>query len=78
MAVHCAQGRGRAGTMAACALVKLKGLTSSQAINTIRTLRPGSIETEEQEQVIHDYEQHLHSLVEPCDQVTDTKSRSVS
>jgi atypical dual specificity phosphatase len=49
--VHCAAGLGRTGTMLACALVA-RGLSAEAAIDTVRTQRPYSIETEEQEDAI--------------------------
>jgi len=49
VAVHCAAGLGRAGTVLACYLVKHKGYTAEQAIGEIREKRPGSIQSEEQE-----------------------------
>ena len=52
--VHCLAGRGRTGTMAACYLVN-QGYTSMDALREIRRLRPGSIETAEQEEAVHDY-----------------------
>jgi atypical dual specificity phosphatase len=58
VAVHCAGGLGRTGTILACYLVS-QGNTAAEAIATIRTLRPGSIETPEQEAVIGAYERHL-------------------
>ena len=52
--VHCAAGIGRTGTMLACYLVYC-GESSDNAIESIRTLRRGSIETLEQENIIHHY-----------------------
>lgn len=52
--VHCLAGRGRSGTMAACYLVSL-GRSSRKAIEEVRRLRPGSIETVEQEEAVHEY-----------------------
>lgn len=54
-AIHCAAGMGRTGTFAAAYLVH-KGLSSQAAIDKVRELRPGSIETSVQEDAIHDYE----------------------
>jgi ADP-ribosyl-[dinitrogen reductase] hydrolase len=46
--VHCRGGLGRAGSIAARLLVEL-GETSEKAIDVVRSVRPGAIETEEQE-----------------------------
>ncbi len=46
--LHCAAGLGRTGTMAAKLLMTL-GLTADDAIARVRTARPGTIETAEQE-----------------------------
>jgi ADP-ribosyl-[dinitrogen reductase] hydrolase len=48
IAIHCAAGLGRTGTVAAKILVAL-GLTPEQAIAATRTARPGTIETSDQE-----------------------------
>jgi ADP-ribosyl-[dinitrogen reductase] hydrolase len=45
---HCRGGLGRAGTMAARTLVEL-GLEPDQAIGTVRRIRPGAVQTAEQE-----------------------------
>lgn len=52
--VHCGAGLGRTGVMLACYLVA-KGLSAANAIARIRRLRPGSIETLEQEQAIEEF-----------------------
>lgn len=54
--LHCAHGKGRTGTVLACYFVKTYGMTSEQAVSQIRILRPGSIETSEQEQMVYAYE----------------------
>jgi atypical dual specificity phosphatase len=54
VAVHCAAGLGRTGTLLACYLVK-QGLTPEQAIGRIRALRPGSVESAEQEAAVSAY-----------------------
>jgi atypical dual specificity phosphatase len=56
--VHCFAGRGRTGTMAACYLVSL-GRTPEEALAEVRSLRPGAVETEEQEEAVHDYAKQL-------------------
>ncbi len=49
--VHCTAGLGRTGTFLAVYLVT-EGRTGQEAIDEVRKLRPGSIETEEQEQAV--------------------------
>jgi atypical dual specificity phosphatase len=56
--VHCTAGLGRSGTMAAAYLVAT-GASVNDAIATIRELRPGSIETEAQEDAIRRFEDTL-------------------
>lgn len=50
--VHCRGGLGRAGTIAARLAVEL-GSTPSDAIDQVRRVRPGAIETHEQENYVH-------------------------
>lgn len=52
--VHCGAGLGRTGTMLACALVN-RGISAEAAIDRVRTLRPYSIETVEQEDCVRQY-----------------------
>ncbi|XP_053823255.1 dual specificity protein phosphatase 23 [Anomalospiza imberbis] len=52
VAVHCMLGHGRTGTLLACYLCKEQHLAAGDAIREIRRLRPGSIETAEQEQAV--------------------------
>jgi atypical dual specificity phosphatase len=53
VAIHCAAGKGRTGTALAAYFVN-QGLDASAAIEKVRELRPGSIETREQERSIHE------------------------
>ena len=52
--VHCAAGHGRTGTFLAAWFVA-EGMTPDEAIDHVRTLRPGSIETYSQLAIIDTY-----------------------
>lgn len=54
VAIHCAGGLGRTGTVLAAYFVH-RGRRATQAIEHVRTLRPGSVETEEQEAAVREY-----------------------
>ncbi len=56
--VHCTAGLGRSGTMAAAYLVAT-GASADDAIATLRELRPGSIETAEQEAAVRRFEETI-------------------
>ncbi|XP_026158837.1 dual specificity protein phosphatase 23 [Mastacembelus armatus] len=57
--VHCMHGFGRTGTMLACYLVKTRKISGIDAINEIRQLRRGSIETHEQEKAVVQFYQRI-------------------
>ena len=52
--IHCTAGQGRTGTMLAAFLVS-QGLTAPEALAKIRRLRPGSVETVEQEERVAEF-----------------------
>ena len=56
--VHCTAGLGRSGTMSAVYLVA-KGTSANDAIAELRRLRPGSIETEAQEDAVKQAEAYF-------------------
>lgn len=67
MLVHCGGGKGRAGTVAACYLAAygfqkpdlhrtFPALSSAETISALRAIRPGSIETEQQENFVSRYQ----------------------
>jgi len=58
VAIHCGAGLGRTGTMLACYFVK-KGMNAPAAIAHVRQVRPGSIETPEQADVVSDFARRL-------------------
>lgn len=60
VALHCLVGRGRTGTMLACYFVH-KGMKPKDAIRHVRKLRPGSIETREQEELIHEFAEQMNA-----------------
>lgn len=57
--VHCAHGLGRTGTMLACYFVSEHGDNPETAIDRIRKLRPGSIETQDQEKLVYSFHSHI-------------------
>lgn len=60
VAVHCAAGLGRTGTLLACYLVST-GLEPKAAISRIREVRPGSVETAEQQAAIEAFAERVAS-----------------
>ena len=52
--VTCYAGLGRTGTVLACYLVHV-GYTAHHAVKLVRDLRPGSIQTAEQEAAVHQF-----------------------
>lgn len=50
--VHCHAGLGRAGTVAACALLA-RGMSAADAIAAVRWVRPGAIQSQAQEDLLH-------------------------
>jgi ADP-ribosyl-[dinitrogen reductase] hydrolase len=53
--VHCWAGLGRTGTVAACALVA-RGRAAGEAVAAVRAVRPGAVQTGEQEAFVAEFE----------------------
>ena len=57
--VHCAAGKGRTGAVLAAYMVKKQNLTARQAIEKIRIMRPGSVQSITQETALSMYEKYV-------------------
>ena len=57
--VHCAAGKGRTGTVLAAYLIKKDKLRVDEAIRKIRSLRPGSIQSERQEIALNQFYEYI-------------------
>ena len=64
--IHCGAGIGRTGTMLAAYLVR-QGYGAREALAQVRSKRPGSVETQEQEAAIFAYAAYLRSQTAPSD-----------
>lgn len=58
--VHCRGGRGRTGLVAASVLVALE-YSAVEAVETVREVRSGTIETQAQEDYVHEFEKEVRS-----------------
>jgi atypical dual specificity phosphatase len=59
--VHCAAGKGRTGAVLAAYLIKKENLSAEQAIEKIRLMRPGSVQSITQETALSMYEKYLET-----------------
>jgi protein-tyrosine phosphatase len=57
--VHCRGGLGRTGTVAACVLVALGDHSADEAIDAVRAARKGTVQTRDQEDFVHRFEETL-------------------
>ena len=58
--VHCLAGQGRTGTILASYLVKYENMSADEAIEKVREIRPGSIQSYPQEEMICQFEKSLN------------------
>lgn len=56
--VHCRGGLGRSGTIAACCLIA-RGRGAGEAVEAVRSARPGAVEVREQEVFVRRFEREL-------------------
>jgi atypical dual specificity phosphatase len=59
--VHCAAGKGRTGALLAAYMIKKENLSADQAIEKIRLMRPGSVQSVTQETALSMYEKYVRS-----------------
>ena len=64
--VHCAAGKGRTGVVLAAYMIRKENLTAKQAIEKIRIMRPGSVQSIMQETTLSMYEKHLKIKKKNC------------
>ncbi|MFZ4578249.1 MAG: dual specificity protein phosphatase family protein [Myxococcota bacterium] len=64
VAVHCAAGLGRTGTVLAACLVA-EGASAAEAVDVVRKSRPGSIETDEQVAAVHAFARRVAERSRP-------------
>jgi atypical dual specificity phosphatase len=62
--VHCAAGKGRTGALLAAYLMKKQNLSAKHAIEKIRLMRPGSVQSVAQETALSMYEKYLKAKEE--------------
>ena len=59
LAVHCKAGLGRTGLVLACWLIWEGGLGAEAALQRLRRVNPGYVQTAEQEAFLHQFEQDI-------------------
>ena len=59
LAVHCKAGIGRTGTILAAWMIREGGVSAAVAIERLRRINPAYVQTDIQEQFLHDFEQDI-------------------
>lgn len=59
IAVHCHAGYGRTGLVIACTIMFMHNISPHNAINIVRSKRPGSIQTQKQEAFVHKFHKYM-------------------
>jgi hypothetical protein len=62
VAVHCHAGYGRTGIVCACWFIYSLGLGAQEAIDAVRSRRPGSVQTKKQKAFVIAFEAHLRAI----------------
>ncbi|MCZ2344156.1 MAG: dual specificity protein phosphatase family protein [Bacteroidales bacterium] len=62
VAIHCSAGKGRTGTALAAYFVT-QGLSADDAIDKVRKLRKGSVETDEQEDAVRQFQKRWQDQI---------------
>jgi protein-tyrosine phosphatase len=65
--VHCLAGQGRTMCAIAAYLIRSKGMTAQEAIDSLRAVRPGAVERS-QEKAVRDYEARFRLRTESPEQ----------
>ncbi len=60
--VHCIGGYGRTGTFLAAYLIARRNMTSGDAIEYVREVRPGAIEVPEQIHILEEFEKMINRV----------------
>ncbi|KAK3595016.1 hypothetical protein CHS0354_003743 [Potamilus streckersoni] len=76
--IHCRHGFGRTSTILACYFVKIYQCCAKEAIRRIRSIRPRSIETYEQEGAVKKYEVHLNIGAQPLHDTAQKEEQKTS
>lgn len=62
VAIHCSAGKGRTGTALAAYFVT-QGMSADDAIDKVRKLRKGSVETDEQEDAVRQFQERWQARI---------------